>query len=91
MLKGKDFNINGFMQEISSHKNNWTTLTKRELSCAYFLLQGKSNKEIAQKLNISPRTVEDYVSNIRFKIKCKNRSELISILCKWPMGVFQIF
>ena len=83
------FHVDEFLKDISKYKSDWTKLTKRELDCAYFLIQGRSNKEIARELNISPRTVEDYITSIRYKVHCKSRSELISLLCKWPLGVIQ--
>ncbi len=55
-------------------------LTKRELECAQFLLAGKTAKETAKYLNISPRTVEEYLENIRFKFNCRNKLEIVNIL-----------
>lgn len=85
----ENFQIDAFLNEISKLKLGWTKLTKREIDCAFFLVQGKSNKEIAVKLNTSPRAVEDYVISIRYKMNCKSKSELISLLCKWPFVSIQ--
>lgn len=53
-------------------------LTTREKSVLQFLLQGKTNKQIAAELGISDYTVRDHVSSLLFKSECSNRTELIS-------------
>ena len=51
-------------------------LTKRELDCYLWLLKGRSVKEIAQKLNLSARTVDFYVTSMKLKLNCARKSEL---------------
>ena len=34
-------------------------------------------KEIARKLNISPRTVESHIEEIKLKMDCQTKSQLI--------------
>ena len=53
-------------------------LSKREIECLHYLVEGKAAKEIARKLDISPRTVELHIANIKGKMKCKSSLELIS-------------
>jgi DNA-binding CsgD family transcriptional regulator len=53
------------------------TISKRELDCIFYLLRGNSMKMIAKILNISPRTVESYLEQVRVKLKCTNRADLI--------------
>jgi DNA-binding CsgD family transcriptional regulator len=55
-------------------------LTDRELECALFLRTGISAKEIAKLLVISPRTVEKHTDNIKEKLKCKTKLQLIATL-----------
>jgi DNA-binding CsgD family transcriptional regulator len=52
-------------------------LTNREKECIYHLIRGMTAKEIAQKLAISYRTVEKHLDNVKEKLHCKTRSELI--------------
>jgi len=52
-------------------------LTQREKQCAYFLTRGMSAKEIATILNISPKTIETYIANMKLKLGCYKRSQLI--------------
>ena len=56
---------------------NKTYLSKRQLSCANLLLSGLTQKEIAAYLNLSPRTIETYIENIKQKLQCRNKTDLI--------------
>ncbi|MBA2654080.1 MAG: helix-turn-helix transcriptional regulator [Gammaproteobacteria bacterium] len=49
----------------------------RELECLFFVLRGKTNKGISKLLDLSPRTVESYIEQIKFKMGCANREEVI--------------
>lgn len=65
---------------ISNLKNNGEItengeLSPRELSIIQLLSSGKSNKEIAETLSISDKTVRNYISNLFKKINVTNRTE----------------
>jgi DNA-binding CsgD family transcriptional regulator len=51
------------------------TMTKRELEIAALLVQRLSNKEIADKLYISPEIVKGHVYNIYQKLNVSTRRE----------------
>lgn len=51
-------------------------LTPRELEIFFPLAQKKSNRQIADALNISIRTVEKHVENIFKKLQIKSRKEV---------------
>ncbi len=51
--------------------------TEREAQVLEWLSTGMSNGEIGQKLFLSPRTVEKYVSRLLRKTETNNRAELI--------------
>ena len=57
-------------------------LSQREAQCTALLLKGHSDIEIGAILNISPRTVEFYFSNIRVKLMCKSKTEIIKKIKK---------
>ena len=52
-------------------------LTKREQEVLELLMNGNSNIEIGQKLHLSHRTIEKYVSSLLRKSETSNRIELI--------------
>jgi len=52
-------------------------LTKRELDCAKLLVNGGRIKEIAAAIHLSPRTVETHLNNLKIKLNCRDKVELI--------------
>lgn len=57
-------------------------LTPRELDCIYWAAVGKSNKQIADILNISTHTVNYYLSAVSRKYKVNNRQAAILMSLK---------
>jgi DNA-binding NarL/FixJ family response regulator len=55
-------------------------LTRREQEVAELVAGGATNREIAQTLFLSPKTVERHVSNALKKLGVRNRTELASRL-----------
>lgn len=53
-------------------------VTKREKECLDYLMKGLTAKHIARKLNLSPRTIEFYIENMKKKFDCSNRTQLIA-------------
>lgn len=53
-------------------------ISKRERQCLYHLVRGMTAKEIARILNLSPRTIEFYIENMKKKFSCVNRIDLIA-------------
>ncbi|MFT6834741.1 MAG: DNA-binding CsgD family transcriptional regulator [Francisellaceae bacterium] len=54
--------------------------TSRELECITFLLKGNTSKQIANELNISFRTIEVYIEQLKFKLNVKSKNDLIRVL-----------
>lgn len=52
-------------------------LTKRQKEIVSHMIRGKTAKEIANLLNLSSRTVEHHIENIKLKTDSDSRSELI--------------
>ncbi|GAB7533137.1 LuxR C-terminal-related transcriptional regulator [Pseudomonas sp. 3A(2025)] len=52
-------------------------VTSRERQVLRLLLQGRTNKEIAEQLRISGYTVRDHVSSLLRKCQVKSRTELV--------------
>ena len=58
------------------------TLSKREVELLKLIVEGKTNKEIADELFISVRTVESHKNHIMVKLELKNQVELIKFAIK---------
>lgn len=63
---------------LLTDKDDKYKLTKRESECLFYTLRGKTAKEIARILKLSPRTIEDYLDKVKMKFFCASKSELIS-------------
>lgn len=59
------------------HHQNTFKLTKRECECVFLLIRGKTAKEIADLLSLSKRTIESYIENIKNKMHCQSKAELL--------------
>ncbi len=59
------------------------SLSDRELEILELVSHGLTNLEIAQKLEISKRTVDNHISNILTKTKTENRVELVRWALHW--------
>jgi DNA-binding NarL/FixJ family response regulator len=53
-------------------------LSNREKEILRYVCDGLSNKEIAEQLQISTRTVEGHRARLHYKTNCKNAAELIN-------------
>jgi two-component system response regulator FixJ len=56
------------------------SLTERERQVFTALFEGQSNKEVAQVLSISPRTVEIYRANVMAKMQADSLPDLIKMM-----------
>ena len=57
-------------------------LSRREAEVAMLICQGLSNKQIAEQLFISEKTIKTHVSNILSKLDIKDRMQLILEYCR---------
>lgn len=57
-------------------RNRFDGLTPRERDIAALITQGKSNKEIAEALALSNRTVEAHISKVLSKLNFSSRSQI---------------
>ncbi|MGC8793358.1 MAG: response regulator [Bryobacteraceae bacterium] len=58
-------------------KDSYELLTEREKEILQLLAEGKSNKEVAALLNLSPYTVETHRTHIMQKLNLHNTAEIV--------------
>lgn len=54
--------------------------TRREAECMVWLLEGKKLEDIAMILGLSIRTVEYYIKNMKAKVGCRSKFNLIDLV-----------
>ena len=57
-------------------------LTKRECEVLSLMIEGLNNKQIAEKLTVSPSTIKSHVSNILGKLEVTSRTEAVILALK---------
>lgn len=58
-------------------------LTDRELEIFHLIGEGTSTSEIAQRLHLSPHTIDSHREKIRHKLGVKNGNELRQVAMRW--------
>lgn len=72
--------------ERAELRDRLAQLTAREREVFDAIVAGDSNKAAAQKLGISPRTVEIYRANVMAKMKAQSLSELVRMALRCEQG-----
>jgi DNA-binding NarL/FixJ family response regulator len=69
--------FNGLANRKPSTTSQAESLTQRELEVLAFIVEGMTNKQIAEKLFLSPQTVKTHRNNILSKLNCSNTAALV--------------
>jgi LuxR family transcriptional regulator, transcriptional regulator of spore coat protein len=64
-------------------------LTAREHQVLERVAQGLSAKEVAQEIDIAPRTVERHIENVRLKIRARNRTHMVTLAVELGLLVLE--
>lgn len=81
-FEGKALQYNlpgGFFDKLESHLIPGQKLTPREIEITSLIIKGYTNKEIAEKLFISPNTIKTHLKNIYNKFGISKKKELIKL------------
>ena len=57
-------------------------ITTRELDVLRLIAEGRTNKDVAEALYLSPRTVEKHVERLLLKTGAPNRTALAALLAR---------
>ena len=63
--------------ESSKKLTGWEDITAREKDVLFLICEGLRSKEIAEKLFISPHTVDSHRRNMMLKFNLNNSSKLV--------------
>lgn len=74
--------VNGYKTLANDGGQSQNNLTKREIELLHLMVDGTSNKGIAEKLFISENTVKYHIRNILQKLGVQNRTEAVGIAIK---------
>ena len=66
-----------------SKSHSPVSLSERELQVVDLVASGLANQEIAERLEISKRTVDNHISNILTKTETDNRVALVRWALQW--------
>ena len=67
----------GALRDLSQ-QSNLRELSTRDREIAILTSEGRTAKEIARLLELSPRTVETYLAKLKHKLDVRNVAELVS-------------
>lgn len=77
ILAGETFVQQNLVSPLFTYKTMFDGLTKQEQIVFKKILERKSKAQIAEELNIIPRSVDNYFTHIFEKTGCKSRLEVI--------------
>ncbi|PTB17832.1 DNA-binding response regulator [Trinickia symbiotica] len=63
--------------DASTPKSAWELLTARERSVLKLVAEGRTNRQVGQYLNLSPKTIEKYRANLMHKLEISNLTGLV--------------
>jgi len=85
----KDFLDMTTLNNFKTNNNIDLKISKRQSLCLFLITQGKTVKEIGRLLDISPRTVEHYINQLKYQLGCHSKNELINYLSDDFISHFQ--
>jgi LuxR family transcriptional regulator, transcriptional regulator of spore coat protein len=68
--------------------NGVPLLTARERQVLSLVSNGFSAKEVAQRIEIAPRTVERHIENVRLKLRARNRTHMVTLAVEFGLLEF---
>jgi DNA-binding NarL/FixJ family response regulator len=77
LLHGVVLNMQNIEKQSTKEKKELLNFTQQELSLISYLCQGLTNKELADKLCLSIKTIESHKTKLMHKTKTKNNAGLI--------------
>lgn len=67
-----------FCYHLSQQDDDKAILTQREIQCVRYLMHNFTNKMIAARLNVSARTIESHINNIKNKLNLTSKAMIVA-------------
>jgi DNA-binding NarL/FixJ family response regulator len=75
--------VNGYLNKVSktdsSEKADKDKLSRKEKTILKFIIDGLNSREIAEKLELSGRTVDNHRANMMRKLNVRNAAEMVKL------------
>lgn len=83
------FGISHYMNRFNLLRASELGLSKKQTTCLFHRLQGKSNTQIAQEFNSSVNTIQNYFDQMKSNLNCSNETEILikALKTKLPRNV----
>jgi two-component system response regulator DevR len=83
--KASDILLRGLANETDDReaRNRWTLLSPQELKVAELVTRGLINKEIGDQMNLSEKTVKNYLASIFTKLNVSRRAQVAAFYTKY--------
>jgi DNA-binding NarL/FixJ family response regulator len=75
------------LRQLSSGERTATALSNREVEVLQMIAYGSTNREVAEKLQISPQTVKTYLERIFTKLGVSDRTRAVAVALK--LGILE--
>jgi len=75
----RDEEQRGIRQRLRKYRRRWESLTSREREVFERITAGRLNKQVAQELVVSERTIKAHRANIMQKMEAESLAELVQI------------
>jgi DNA-binding CsgD family transcriptional regulator len=74
-------------RQLDGPRTGWTSLTATEEQVAEAVSQGLTNRQVGNRLYMSPHTVDSHLRHIYWKIGINSRIELTRLLVERQYGL----
>jgi DNA-binding CsgD family transcriptional regulator len=83
----RSLGVRAWRRGRATHGNALDALSSREREVVRLVTEGRSNREIAEVLLLSPKTIERHLTNVLAKLGLRNRTELTALVHSDRYGI----
>lgn len=84
-----DSSVSRYEKEPNEAKGRLARLTPRELEILQLVVEGKSSADIAEILNLSPKTIETYRSHLMQKLEINDLPHLVKFAIQYGLTTLE--